>query len=87
MDTKWLVRILVIGGVLAGGGYVAYHLLVKKPAPPAQPLGSNFDPNKPAIVVTTATGYNPVQYQQKALDLSRYAGTYQWRYQGTVVTP
>jgi hypothetical protein len=85
MDAKWWVRLVVVGGVLAGGGVLAYKLLFPKPAP--QPLGSNFDPNKPAIEVTTATGYNPVQYQQKELDLSRYAGEFQWRYQGTVVVP
>lgn len=87
MDAKWVVRVVVLGAVLAGGGFVAYKFLFPKPKPAPQPPGSNFDPNKPAIGVTTATGYNPVTYKEQTLDLSRYAGDYQWRYQGTVVVP
>lgn len=87
MDAKWAVRIVVLGGVLGAAGYVGYRLLVPKPKPAPQPIGSNFDPNKPTIGVTTATGYNPVAYKPVALDLTRYAGDFQWRYQGTVVTP
>jgi hypothetical protein len=71
---------------LGVAGAVTYLMLKKKPssvAVPSSQYGAT-DETKPTITVDIATGYNPVAYQTKAVDLA-HLETGGWRYSGGVV--
>jgi hypothetical protein len=79
-----LVGLSVLGLGVAGGA--AYLMLKKKPssAPVSSSQYGATDETKPTITVDIATGYNPVAYQTKAVDLA-HLETGGWRYSGGLI--
>ena len=80
--------VVVALGVLGLGvaGAAAYLVLKKKPSSvtvPSSEYGAT-DETKPPITVQIATGYNPVAYQTKVVDLG-HLETGGWRYSGGMI--
>ncbi len=74
----------VIGAVaVLGIGGAAFALFSRKPKPAASDIG--FDNSKPAVPVTAATNYNPIDVSRVELDLDHLVDGPAWRYHGTVV--
>jgi hypothetical protein len=74
---------LIGGAAVAVLGVGAFALTRKKPDPAPSSVG--FDPSKPAVGVSIATKYNPVEFKPVELDLSHLVTGPDWRYHGTVV--
>ncbi len=82
---KTVVGFTLAAAVVAAVGAGVWWMTQKKPWTPAPIPTTNTDPNKPAVNVTVATGYNPVNYNTAEVDLTHLNQVDGYRYAGGLI--